>query len=46
MIIENGIGVNFEFLMCGDMNFFVDGYINNRGIEVKLVNIESVKSVL
>jgi len=46
MIIENGIGANPEFLMCGDMNFFADGYINNRGIEVKSLNIESVKNAL
>lgn len=46
MIIENGIGANPDFLMCADVNILLDGYINNRGIEVKSFNREIVEKAI
>ncbi|WP_039764449.1 hydantoinase/oxoprolinase family protein [Caldicellulosiruptor sp. F32] len=46
MIIENGIGANPDFLMCADVNILLDGYINNRGIEVKSFNRERVEKAI
>lgn len=46
MIIENGIGANPDFLMCADVNILLDGYINNRGIEVKSFDREKVEKAI
>ncbi|WAM32594.1 hydantoinase/oxoprolinase family protein [Caldicellulosiruptor naganoensis] len=46
MIIENGIGANPDFLMCADANVLVDGYINNRGIEVKSFSPHTVEKAV
>ncbi|WAM34765.1 hydantoinase/oxoprolinase family protein [Caldicellulosiruptor morganii] len=46
MIIENGIGANPDFLMCADANVMVDGYINNRGIEVKGFSHDTVEKAI
>lgn len=46
MIIENGIGANPDFLKCADVNILLDGYINNRGIEVKNFDSEKLEKAI
>jgi len=38
MIIESSIGAKPDFLFCGNCNILLNGYINNRGFEVKTFN--------
>ncbi|MBC7332632.1 MAG: hydantoinase/oxoprolinase family protein, partial [Synergistetes bacterium] len=35
MIIESGPGIDPSYFACGEENFFLSGYIDHRGIEVK-----------
>lgn len=44
MVIEPGIGANPDYLMCGDVNVILDGYINNRGISIKRFNTKLINS--
>lgn len=46
MIIESGPGLSHEGLTCGQENFFISGYIDHRGREVKPFNPEEIQKAI